>query len=375
MTGTIETARLSAEITVSRVAKGNWQLADKHGADYDSETAIEDMRAFVEAGITLFDCADHYVGVESLIGRFRARYPEHARRLRVSTKVVPDLESIATLRRSDLERIVDTSLSRLGVERLDLAQFHWWDYRVPGYVQAMVWLQELRQAGKIALVGTTNFDTTRLREITTAGVQVASNQLQYSVLDHRPESAMAEFCGAHGIAMLCYGVLAGGFLSSRWLGQPDPTPPFANRSLVKYRLIIEDFGGWARFQQLLAVLESIALKHRVSLATVATRYVLDKPGVTAVIIGARGAAHLPDTLAVFGCSLDDSDRATIAAMTRSAPGPLGDCYELERAEDGPHSSIMWKNQNRHGAPADTSGAYVPPLPSPQPVPTSSSREP
>src|SRR5881409_2625500 len=121
-----ELVTLAPGFVVSRIAKGNWQLAERHGAPYAREGAIDDMRRFVEAGITLFDCADHYVGVEQLIGEFRRRHPDHARRLRVSTKLVPDLESLPRLTRGDVERIVDTSLARLGQERLDLVQFHWW---------------------------------------------------------------------------------------------------------------------------------------------------------------------------------------------------------------------------------------------------------
>jgi len=68
---------------------------------------------------------------------------------------------------------------------------------------------------------------------------------------------------------------------------PEPKPPFANRSLVKYRLIIEDFGGWRRFQELLSALEAIARRHGVSLAKVAIRYVLDKSGVAVALVGAR----------------------------------------------------------------------------------------
>lgn len=356
----VEKTRLGADLEVSRVAKGNWQLASKHGAAIDRLQSIEDMRIFVEAGITMFDCADHYVGVEQLIGEFRKRYPEHALALRISTKIVPDLELLGSLKRSYIEAIVDTSMSRLGVEQLDLAQFHWWDYRVPGYVEAMSWLQELQSAGKIRLLGTTNFDTARLREIVDAGINLATNQLQYSVLDHRPEHGMVKFCEQHGIGLLCYGVLAGGFISDRWLGAEDPSPPFANRSLVKYRLIIEDFGGWARFQQLLATLDGIAKRHGVSLSSIASRYVLDKTAVASVIIGARNTQRLGETLEVFGLKLNADDRARIDHLTLTAPGPIGDCYQLERQEGGAHSSIMWKNQNQHGAPADTSAAYQPP---------------
>ena len=322
---TVPTIDLDAGVTVSRIAKGNWQLAQRHGAPFDRETAIAAMREFVEAGVTLFDCADHYVGVEDLIGAFRRRHPEQARRLRIATKVVPDLESLGRLKRADLVSTVDNSLARLGIERLDIAQFHWWDYRVPGYVQALQWLAELQAEGKIALIGTTNMDTARLREISAAGVRLATNQLQYSVLDHRPEHGLAEFCREQGIALLCYGVLAGGFLSERWLGVPDPTPPLANRSLVKYRLIIEDFGGWDRLQQLLRVLAGIGARHGVALASVAMRYILDKPGVAVLIIGARGAQHLGDTLGALRITLSDADRSEIDALALNAPGPRGDC--------------------------------------------------
>jgi aryl-alcohol dehydrogenase-like predicted oxidoreductase len=354
----LEVVTLAPGFVVSRIAKGNWQLAERHGAPYARETAIDDMRRFVEAGITLFDCADHYVGVEQLIGEFRRRHPEHACRVRVSTKLVPDLASLPHLKRGDVEHIVDTSLTRLGQERLDLVQFHWWDYRVPGYVEAMHWLDDLKSAGKVELIGTTNFDTARLSEVVASGVCVATNQLQYSVLDHRPEHGLAAFCAAHDIKLLCYGTLAGGFIGERWLGAPEPRPPFANRSLVKYRLIIEDFGGWRRLQELLSVLDTIAKRHRVSLASVAIRYVLDKPSAAVALVGARNAAHLDDL--VQAVALDEADRSAIARVVSQAPGPRGDCYELERVEDGPHSAIMWKNQNAGGAPVDGPYADAPP---------------
>jgi aryl-alcohol dehydrogenase-like predicted oxidoreductase len=354
----LELVTLAPGFVVSRIAKGNWQLAERHGAPYARETAIDDMRRFVEVGITLFDCADHYVGVEQLIGEFRRRHPEHARRVRVSTKLVPDLASLPHLKRGHVEHIVDTSLARLGQERLDLVQFHWWDYRVPGYVEAMHWLDDLKSAGKVELIGTTNFDTARLSEVVASGVRVATNQLQYSVLDHRPEHGLAAFCAAHDIKLLCYGTLAGGFIGERWLAAPEPRPPFANRSLVKYRLIIEDFGGWRRLQELLSVLDTIAKRHRVSLGSVAIRYVLDKPSAAVALVGARNAAHLDDL--VQAVALDEADRSAIARVVSQAPGPRGDCYELERVEDGPHSAIMWKNQNAGGAPVDGPYADAPP---------------
>ena len=121
--------------------------------------------------------------------------------------------------------------------------------------------------------------------------------------------------------LLCYGTVAGGFLSGRWLGAPEPLEPQANRSLVKYKLIIDDFGGWPLFQDLLATLKAAALKHAVSITAVATRWVLDRPGVAGAIIGARYAEHLPDNLNVFRFALDDDDRAAIARVLARRTGP------------------------------------------------------
>jgi aryl-alcohol dehydrogenase-like predicted oxidoreductase len=351
----VETIELAPGYVISRVAKGNWQLAARHGEPYARERAVEDMRRFVEAGINAFDCADHYVGVEETIGAFRRAYPSLARQLRVSTKYTPDRELLPALKRSDVFKAVDTSLSRLGVERLDLVQFHWWDYDVPGCVQAMHWLQEAQAAGKVAHLGTTNFNVPRLREILEGGVRLLTNQLQYSLLDHRPERGMVELCRSHGVQLFCYGTVAGGFLSQRWLGQADPPPPYANRSLVKYRLIIEDFGGWALYQELLRALDAIARKHRSNIAAVAVRYVLDKPQVATALVGARDASHLDETLDTFRVRLDDEDRRRIAGVVARARSPACDYYDRERVKGGAHAAIMYMNQNTQGAPAHIPG--------------------
>ncbi len=347
----IETITLAPGYTVSRVAKGNWQLAAKHGPARALDDAVEDMRRFVEAGINAFDCADHYVGVEDTIGAFRRKYPELGRQLRVSTKYTPDQDLLPRLTKAHVEAAVDTSLRRLGVERLDVVQFHWWDYEIDGCLQALSWLKDLQQAGKLAHIGTTNFNTAWLRRILDAGIPLLSNQLQYSLLDQRPEHGMVDLCRERGVHLFCYGTVAGGFLSDRWLGQPAPDGALANRSLIKYRLIIEDFGGWDRFQTLLEGLSAIARKHGTSIATVAARYVLDKPQVALALVGARDASHLDDNLAIFRLTLDDEDRRRLAQMVADAPGPAGDCYDLERDKTGVHAGIMFTNQNTHGAPA------------------------
>ena len=331
---------LSDGYSLARIIKGGWHLAGDHGA-IDPRQAIEDMARFVEAGITTFDCADIYTGVEQLIGDFRRAYPTLAERVQVHTKFVPDLSDLKTVDGCYVESVIDRSLQRLGLERLDLVQFHWWDYSVPRYVETALELERLRRAGKIAHVGVTNFDTRTLAEIVSAGVPVVSHQLQYSLLDNRPAAAMLDYCRQHDIVLLCYGTVAGGFLSERWLGQPEPNRPgIGNRSLIKYQLIIEDFGGWDLFQQLLAVLGRLAAKHDTDIASVASRAMLDRPQVAAVIVGATNTTHLEAHARVAALRLDADDRAAITAITDRRRGPEGDVYTLERDRTGRHGRIM-----------------------------------
>lgn len=343
----VERYRLTPEHEISRVIKGGWQLGGGHGA-VKPEQALDDMRAYVEAGVTTFDCADIYPGVEELIGEFLRRQRNAIRsgtlpEVQVHTKYVPDLAMLPTLRRQDVEAIIDRSLRRLGVERLDLVQFHWWDYDIAGYVEAAWHLDTLRRAGKIKHIGVTNFDLLRLEEILAAGVPVVAHQVQYSVLDKRPERGMVELCERQDIALLCYGTLCGGFLSERYLGQLEPKQPFENRSLVKYKLIIDDFGGWGLFQELLGALASIAAKYSASIAAVACRYVLQKKGVAAAIVGARDSRHLPDALRTFRFALDKTDLEAIERITCQGLGPTGDVYTVEREKGGKHAAIMKYN--------------------------------
>lgn len=336
---------LAADYSISRLIKGGWHLAGGHG-DIDPAQACRDMAAFVEAGFTAFDCADIYTGVEALIGRFRREYPALAQRVRVHTKFVPDLDRLEATDGAAVEAIVDRSLRRLGQERLDLVQFHWWDYSVPRYVEVALELERLRRKGKIDRIGLTNFGTPQVSELLRAGVPVFSQQVQYSLLDNRPSHGMVELCRRHGIGLFCYGTVAGGFLGERWLGTPSPVGALANRSLVKYRLIIDEFGGWTLFQELLRVLRAVGDRHGCDIATVATRSMLDHPAVTAAIVGAASDVHLAAHRWIGTVQLDDEDRAAIGAVTARRQGPHGDVYALERDREGLHGRIMKYALNR-----------------------------
>ncbi|MFV1987824.1 MAG: aldo/keto reductase [Gemmatimonadota bacterium] len=308
-----------------------WQIADleREGGPVDPHAAAAAMRPYVEAGFTTFDMADHYGSAEDIAGAYRERYGPDAQFL---TKWVP---SPGRYTRDDVRAAIERSLRRLRTEAIDLLQFHAWRYSDPAWLDCLFWLDELREAGLIRNLGLTNFDAAHLRMVLESGVRVVSNQVCYSLLDRRARGAMTDVCERHGVRLLAFGTLAGGFFAERWLGAPDPAErgidTLETWSLMKYRRFIDAAGGWAAFQRVLEAAKPVADKHGVSMANVACRYVLDQPAVGGVIIGARlgRSEHLADNARLLGLDLDDEDRATLDAAVESLdpiPGGCGDEY-------------------------------------------------
>lgn len=171
--------------------------------------------------------------------------------------------------------------------------------------------------GKTRHLALTNFDTERLRLITERGIRVVSNQVQYSLVDGRPAVQMADFCAAHGIQLLTYGAVAGGLLAERYLGRPEPGwGALDTASLRKYKQMVDAWGGWALFQDLLRALHAVAERHGVSIANVAVRVILDRPAVGGVIVGTRlgVSEYIAETAPVFDLVLTSEDRAAIDAV-------------------------------------------------------------
>jgi aryl-alcohol dehydrogenase-like predicted oxidoreductase/enamine deaminase RidA (YjgF/YER057c/UK114 family) len=221
-------------------------------------------------------------------------------------------------------------LERLGVASIDLLQLHWWMFEHPGYIDAMKELEALRAEGRIRHIGLTNFDTDHLRVLVKHGFPIVSNQVSFSLLDRRAAEDMSAFCVANGVRLLAYGTLAGGFLTDRWVGAPEPVS-IADWSKSKYKRFIDTIGGWSTLQTILDALAGVARGHGVSVANVATRWVLEQPAVAAVIVGARlgEREHRADNAALFSFALDEDDRARIDDALAGAgriPGDCGDEY-------------------------------------------------
>ncbi len=329
--------QLAPDLAICRVLNGMWQVSGAHGG-IDPSRAVDAMFAYHDAGFTTWDLADHYGPAEDFVGDFRRRLAgRHGEaslgEIQAFTKWVPHP---GPMTRPVVEAAVGVSLSRMGVDCLDLLQFHWWDYADPRYLDALRHLADLRDEGKIRHLALTNFDTERLRVIAGHGIRVVSNQVQYSLVDRRPEAHMAAFCREHGISLLAYGAVLGGLLSEKYLGHPEPARgELGTASLQKYKNMVDAWGGWGLFQELLKVLKPIADRHRVGVANVGVRYLLDQPAVAGAIIGVRlgVAQHIADNARVFDFALNADDHAAIEAVlakSRDLMQIIGDCGDEYR---------------------------------------------
>ncbi len=326
----IERKILSDNLTISRVVTGLWQVADmeRDGTDLDPDLAADHLQIYAESGFDTFDMADHYGSAEIMTGRLLSRYPAPEKRPTAFTKWCP---SPGPMTPEIVRAGVQERLDRLSVPRIDLLQFHWWSFEHPAWLDALHELAKLRQEGLIGEIGVTNFDAAHLHLALADGVPILTNQVVCSLIDRRAMGPLAQVCAQHGVHLLVYGTMLGGFLSDKWLGQPEPAD-VADWSKMKYKRFIDATGGWDVFQAILKASQKIAVKHGTSLSNVASRWVLDHDHIAGIIIGVRPGEndHRADNAKLFSFQLDAEDHTLLnEAFSHTTPIP-GDCGEEYR---------------------------------------------
>ncbi len=328
----IETIQLAPDFSICRILNGMWQVAGGHG-QINHDSAISQMLDYNEKGFNTWDMADIYGPAESFYGDFRNEIEKkkgknELEKIQGFTKFVPNPGSMT---RSIVEHYIDQSMKKMNVDVIDVIQFHWWDYNDANYIDALHELTNLRDNGKISHLALTNFDTERMQIMVDDGIQLVSNQVQYSIIDQRPNVKMASFCKNHDVKILAYGTLLGGLLTEKYLGVPKPTQADLDTySLQKYMNMIDSWGGWNLFQELLIALDEIAKKHNVEIANVATRFILDRPAVAGTIIGSRlGLSdHIEQNSKTFSLQLQTDDIEKIKSITSKSNNlfeSIGDC--------------------------------------------------
>ena len=328
----MERTLLAPGLEISRIVTGLWQVADQErgGAPLDPEAAARAMDPYPDSGLTTFDMADHYGSAEVIAGTLGRRRSD----VQLLTKWVPEPGPASE---KALAAAVARALERLQADTIDLLQFHAWNYADPSWLDCLFMLAEHQAAGRIRYLGLTNCDAVHLDIAVRSGVPIVSNQVSFSLIDRRAAGAMAEVCQTHGVGLLAYGTLAGGFLSERWLGRDEPAiDESLTWSQMKYRRFIDQAGGWERFQGLLKALQRVAGRarqgSRISIANVACRYVLEHPAVAGVIIGARLGenSHIEDNLDLFRFALDDEARHELDEACAALDPIGGDCGDEYR---------------------------------------------
>ncbi len=274
------------------------------------EQALELMDAAWEAGIDWFDTADAYGGgrSETYIGEWiRSRRPEG---LRITTKTFNPMDEGEDrgLAPARVRRQIETSLGRLGVERVDLYLAHAWDPDVPVAEVAGVFA-ELVAAGKIGAYGLSNVDGAQLREALAAG-DFAAVQASYSLLDREVEDEVLPLCAEHGVWFQVHSPLMGGWLTGKYR-RDEPAPEGSRMTLRP---------GPYEFLRTAAVYDALeALEQRGDPATLALAWLLADERVS-VVIGPRRPAQLEPALAALANPLTPEERKALTDEFHLVPG-------------------------------------------------------
>ncbi|GAB3611495.1 aldo/keto reductase [Humibacter ginsengiterrae] len=304
-----------------------------HEASEEASHAILD--AYVEAGGNFIDTADVYThGVsEEIVGRWLAAHPTEAEQLVIATKGRFPMGEGANdlgLSRRHLSRALDASLKRLGVETIDLYQMHAWDALTP-VDETLRFLNDAIAAGKILYYGFSNFTGWQL----TKAVHVArahgwaepvTLQPQYNLIVRGIEHEIVPAALDAGVGLLPWSPLGGGWLSGKY--QRDVAPTGATRlgenperGMEAWRARNDDPRIW----RILEVVQELADVHGASLSQVSLAWLLAKPGVTSVILGARTVEQLQDNLGASEVELTDEQLAALdgASSPRVEDYPYG----------------------------------------------------
>ncbi|HEY5057441.1 MAG TPA: aldo/keto reductase [Gaiellaceae bacterium] len=282
--------------------------------------AFEILDVAWEAGITTYDTADAYGGgrSESWIGDWlRTKGVDVRERILLSTKTFSPMDEgeDSGLAPARVRRQFESSLRRLGVERVDMYLSHAWDDEVP-IAETLGVYDELVRAGKVGAVGASNVDGAQLGEALAASarddlVRFEWVQNSYSLLDREPEREMLALCAEQGLGFTPFGPLAGGWLTGKYRrGEAAPAGSRMSQRPEPYQHYVDDDAVWRGLDGL----ADIAQARGTTQPALALAWLFANPLVTAVVVGPQRPAQLEPALAALGAPLSDGERAELGAL-------------------------------------------------------------
>lgn len=299
---------------ISEITLGNWVT---HGSQVGDDAAIKTVHAALDAGITTFDTADTYANTaaETVLGK--ALEGQRRESLEIFTKVYfptgPMGPNDTGLSRKHIMDSINGSLKRLGTDYVDLYQAHRYDYETPLEETFQAFADVVRQ-GKALYIGVSEWTAEQLREghalAKQLGIQLISNQPQYSMLWRVIEGKVVPTSEELGISQIVWSPMAQGVLSGKYLpGQPVPegsraTDEKSGATFIKRFLRDETLEAVQR-------LKPIADEAGLGMPQLAIAWVLQNPNIAAALVGASRPEQLADTVKASGVTLDADTLAAI----------------------------------------------------------------
>ncbi|WP_194410298.1 aldo/keto reductase family protein [Microbacterium cremeum] len=303
-------------LKVSEITYGNWVT---HGSQVENDAAVKTVHRALDLGITSFDTADVYANTaaESVLGE--ALKGQRRESLEIFTKVYwptgPKGPNDTGLSRKHILESINGSLRRLGTDYVELYQAHRFDYETPLEETMQAFADVVRQ-GKALYIGVSEWTAEQLREghalAKSYGIQLISNQPQYSALWRVIEGKVVPASEELGISQIVWSPMAQGVLSGKYLpGQPAPAGSRATDEKSGANFI----SRFLRDEVLEAVqnLKPIADQAGLTLAQLAIAWVLQNKNVAAALVGASRPEQLDDTVKASGVKLDADTMAAIEA--------------------------------------------------------------
>jgi myo-inositol catabolism protein IolS len=320
------------KIQVSAICMGCWGIVgDMMWGDQDEKESIATIHTALDSGINFFETAEGYGDgySETILGK---AFKNHRSQAIIATKV-----SRNHLNREDLLHACERSLKRLNSDYIDLYQIHWPDPQVP-FEETMGTLQDLQAQGKIRAIGVSNFGMQDLAGILNAG-KIVSNQLPYSLLFRAIEFQILQECIDQHISVLCYSPLLHGLLTGRY-SSPDEFLPgrartrhfSSSRPLVRHN----EPGCEVETFEAIQSIRQIANELDLSMTQLALSWLLQQPGVTSVIAGARSPAHIQGIVSSVDINLSTDVMLRLADITEPVKQLLGQNPDMWQSESRFH---------------------------------------
>lgn len=310
---------------------GCWAIVgDSTWGPQDERDAIAAIHAGLDVGVNFFDTAEGYgagYSEQILAKALKGRRSQAV----IGSKVSPNHAGSA----AELRRSCDQSLANLGTDCIDLYHLHWPHRDVPIH-GIMEGLEQLRQAGKIRAVAVSNFGRQDLTELLAAD-RCEVNQLPYNLLWRAIEYEIAPLCVAHEISVTCYCPIAQGLLTGKF-ATADAVP--AGRARTRHfagtrpQARHGEPGAEALTFATLRAIAGIASQAGLPMAHLALAWLLSRPAVAAVLVGARTAAQMYENAQAMQVRLEPSLLAALDEATAELKERLGT------------NPDMWQSQSR-----------------------------